>query len=206
MTTYQLKKDSLNPRAVVGFLAGYFLLLRVSDKMVIARNLSTIVDKQPIKLLPTKQERTKLCRKTSSKDTAGPAWFNMPTAQLTPELEKDIKVLSMRAALDPKRHYKSLEKIGQMSGKERKKGENSGSLYVQVGTIVSDPTGFYTDRLTRKERAPTILDSLIKDTQSKTYLKKKFNELHQANQRGGRGIFRKAMVKKPWLRKRVNVN
>ena len=33
-------------------------------------------------------------------------WFNLPATQLTPEIEKDMKIMKMRNILDRKRHYK----------------------------------------------------------------------------------------------------
>ncbi|XP_020521690.1 deoxynucleotidyltransferase terminal-interacting protein 2 [Amborella trichopoda] len=47
----------------------------------------------------------KLLRK-QVKDTAGQKWFDMPAAAITPELKKDLQIVKLRAALDPKRHYK----------------------------------------------------------------------------------------------------
>ena len=38
--------------------------------------------------------------------SAGSGWFDMPAPQLTPELKNDLRLLRMRGALDPARHYK----------------------------------------------------------------------------------------------------
>ncbi|TYG78673.1 hypothetical protein ES288_D02G078600v1 [Gossypium darwinii] len=51
----------------------------------------------------------KLLRK-QVKDTAGTAWFDMPAPTLTPELKKDLQLLKLRGAIDPKRHYKKESK------------------------------------------------------------------------------------------------
>ena len=39
--------------------------------------------------------------------TTGGGWFDMPAPQLAAELKNDLKLLRMRNALDPARHYKS---------------------------------------------------------------------------------------------------
>ena len=39
--------------------------------------------------------------------SAGKGWFDMPAPQVTPELKNDLKLLRMRNALDPSRHYKA---------------------------------------------------------------------------------------------------
>ena len=41
--------------------------------------------------------------------SAGRGWFDMPAPQLTEELKNDLKLLRMRNALDPTRHYKTAD-------------------------------------------------------------------------------------------------
>ncbi len=41
--------------------------------------------------------------------TAGDGWFNLPATPITPELRSDLKVLRMRSAIDPQRHYKKAD-------------------------------------------------------------------------------------------------
>lgn len=38
--------------------------------------------------------------------TKGDNWFNFSSMEITPEIHKDLEVLQMRSALDPKRFYK----------------------------------------------------------------------------------------------------
>ena len=111
-------------------------------------------------------------KKSKSKDTAGAAWFDLPATPVTPELEKDLKVLSMRGALDRKQFYRG----GEQPGK---------SKYFQIGTVVDSAAGFYSDRLPKKLRPKSIVDTLLKDEESKAYFKKKFNEL-QVKYKSGR--------------------
>ena len=60
-----------------------------------------------------------------SEDTAGASWGHMRAPQLTTELKRDLLLVKMRGALDPKRFYRSSD-----SGKGLPK-------YFQVGTIVA---------------------------------------------------------------------
>ena len=39
--------------------------------------------------------------------SAGQQWFDMPAPRLTAELKTDLKLLKLRGALDPSRHYKA---------------------------------------------------------------------------------------------------
>lgn len=151
--------------------------------MVITRNLSARAE-APLTLLPSTQDRKKKAK--ASTDTAGPAWFNMPHAQMTPELEKDIQLLRMRSALDPKRHYRKNEKI--LAGK-----------YLQVGTIINNPTGFYNDRLSKRQRAATVIDTLMRDYEHQRYLKNKFDKLQENYQSGSKAAYTKRFARKPWL-------
>lgn len=38
--------------------------------------------------------------------SAGKEWFDLPATTITPELKNDLRILKMRGALDPSRHYK----------------------------------------------------------------------------------------------------
>ncbi|CAI4211423.1 unnamed protein product [Parascedosporium putredinis] len=67
---------------------------------------------------------------TNTADNAGPAWFGLPKAKMTPELKRDLQVLRLRGALNPKIHYK---KSGTKSLVPR---------YCHVGEIVEGPTDF----------------------------------------------------------------
>ena len=126
-----------------------------------------------ITILPTASQRKSLQNSQKQKETAGPGWFDLPAPEMTPELEKDLKVLSMRGALDRKRFYRG----GEQPGK---------SKYFQVGTIQESKAGFYGDRLTKRERPKSFVDGLLKDQDSQAYYRKKFNELQAKYQKNGK--------------------
>lgn len=137
--------------------------------MTFSPSSTTVKD---ISLLPTAAQRKALKDKKKAKETAGPGWFDMPAPEMTPELEKDLKVLSMRGALDRKRHYRA-EVVGK-------------SKYFQMGTVVSSSAGFYSDRIPKRQQPKSLVDALLKDEDSKAYYRKKFNELQERYQRNGR--------------------
>ncbi|PJF16509.1 hypothetical protein PSACC_03696 [Paramicrosporidium saccamoebae] len=153
--------------------------------MGITRDLSKVAE-QPLKLLPTRQERINHKKQRNTQDSTGPAWFNMAAADITPELEKDVKLLQMRAALDPKQHYKKGERI--LQGK-----------YFQVGTVVNDATSHYSHRLTKRQQGGTVLDTLMRDTKRQQYFKKKYNALQEASVKAGKAPYLKRKQKQqPW--------
>ena len=155
------------------------------------------VNSSGIKALPSASERRADKQKSKSKDTAGAGWFDLPATPITPELEKDLKVLSMRGALDRKQFYRG----GEQPGK---------SKFFQIGTVIDSAAGFYSDRLPRKLRPKSIVDTLLKDEESKAYFKKKFNELQvkyksgrktsDSNSKGGRNFHSKGGSFKPKTR------
>ncbi|MFS7926362.1 putative Fcf2 pre-rRNA processing [Helianthus anomalus] len=64
----------------------------------------------------------------------------------------------LRNVINPKRHYK--------------KGDsklNTFPKYFQVGTVVEPVSEYFTSRLTRKERKPTLADELLSDKSLKDY-------------------------------------
>ncbi|CAG8556372.1 3170_t:CDS:2 [Diversispora eburnea] len=125
-------------------------------------------------------QQTKLSKKEKQKlreSTSGPGWFDMPKPELTPEIKRDLHVIKLRNVLDPKRFYKK---------------DNSKNIpkYFQVGTIIEGPTDFYASRLPRKERKKTIVDELMADDKAKKYYKRKFLEIQETKQSGGKKYYK----------------
>jgi len=124
----------------------------------------------------------------SSAPTAGKDWFNLsrPSA-LTPELKSDLKLLSLRAYMDPKKFYK----------KESRKKKIVPTFF-QVGTVIAGAQEFYSARLTNKQRTSHYADELIDPSKSvggvkkmKHYLKRKVIEVQTQNQPAPRTHFNK---------------
>lgn len=105
------------------------------------------------------------------KDTAGSNWFDVPAPTMTPELQKDLQLLKLRNAMDPKRHYK--------------KGDLKSSKYFQVGTVIESPLDFFSGRLTKKERKASLADELLSDRTLGEYRKRKVREIEETNRPAG---------------------
>lgn len=125
---------------------------------------------------------------TTDKGTAGPGWFDMVPTESSAELEADLRLLSMRGALDPKHHYRrGVVDTIKANGKRR----DGSKPMVQLGTVIEPAIGYYTDRLTRKQRAQTMLDTLMRDVEKQQFLKRKYQTLQDASRSryggGGRG-------------------
>ncbi|XP_078159501.1 rRNA-processing protein fcf2-like [Carex rostrata] len=114
------------------------------------------------------QKLNKLLRK-NAKDTSGKSWFDMPAPTITPELKADLEILRLRSVIDPKQHFKKA--VG-----------NSKTLpkYFQVGTVIEPASEYFSGRLTKKERKPTLADELLSDPTFKAYKKRKIVEIHES--------------------------
>ncbi|KAL3824638.1 hypothetical protein ACJIZ3_020667 [Penstemon smallii] len=123
--------------------------------------------------------------KKQVKDTAGKNWFDMPAQTITPELKKDLQLLKLRSAIDPKRHYKK----GDSKLKTLPK-------YFQVGTVIESASEFYANRLTKKERKATLADELLSDNNFGQYRKRKVREIEEINRPGGVDKWKNSKSKK----------
>ncbi|XP_058727270.1 rRNA-processing protein fcf2-like [Vicia villosa] len=108
------------------------------------------------------------------KDTAGKRWFDMPAQTMTPELQRDLKLLKLRDVIDPKRHYKK----GDSKSKTLPK-------YFQIGTIVGSSLDYFSGRLTKKERKESFADELLADQNNSAYRKRKVQEIEEQRQPAG---------------------
>ncbi|CDP20132.1 unnamed protein product [Coffea canephora] len=123
----------------------------------------------------------KLLRK-QLQQTAGKHWFDMPAPTLTPELKKDLHLLKLRSAMDPKRHYK---KGDSRSKTLPKYFQASHPIFDQVGTVIESASEFYAGRLTKKERKATLADELLSDSNLAQYRKRKVQEIEEQNRPAG---------------------
>ncbi|MBA0827863.1 hypothetical protein Goarm_012607 [Gossypium armourianum] len=109
----------------------------------------------------------KLLRK-QVKDTAGTAWFDMPAPTLTPELKKDLQLLKSNMP-----HLNAFEALLLHNAK------------AQVGTVVESVTDYYSGRMTKKEKKPTLADELLSDPAVRQYRKRKVREIEERNRPAG---------------------
>ncbi|MBA0701521.1 hypothetical protein Goari_020553 [Gossypium aridum] len=109
----------------------------------------------------------KLLRK-QVKDTAGTAWFDMPAPTLTPELKKDLQLLKSNMP-----HLNGFEALLLHNAK------------AQVGTVVESVTDYYSGRMTKKEKKPTLADELLSDPAVRQYRKRKVREIEERNRPAG---------------------
>lgn len=116
---------------------------------------------------PVPQRR--VSKKKTEPETAGKNWFDLGKPEMTPELKRDLQLLKMRHVLDPKRFYKKVDEP---------------SKYFAVGTIQEDPTEFFSNRLTKKERKSTLAEEVL--STRKDYFKSKYRDIQKTKTSGRR--------------------
>lgn len=99
-------------------------------------------------------------------------WFHIGKTEMTPQVKRDLLVIKHRQALDPKRHYKKDKWVLPKN--------------FQVGTLVEDKSEFYSSRINKKQRSSTILGSLVNETDTNKYFKRKYAEVQDIKTRYGR--------------------
>jgi len=137
--------------------------------------VNNLVDGLYVPPLDEKKQR-KLAQK-NVKESAGKSWFNMPAPTITPEVKRDLQLLKLRNVIDPKQHYKTNDTKGVPK-------------FFQVGRYIEGPTEFYSSRLTKKERKETFADELLSNSQLKSYRKRKYTEIQEQKQQGGKKSYK----------------
>ncbi|KAJ6264807.1 hypothetical protein Dda_0959 [Drechslerella dactyloides] len=115
--------------------------------------------------------------------TAGPAWYNMPATELTPQIKRDLQMIKLRNVLDPHKHFKGDDWKGKLP------------KYFQMGTLIEGPTEYYSARLNNKDRQKSMVDEVLANRGSKDRFKRKYAEI-QAKKRSGRKEFYKKLKEK----------
>lgn len=116
------------------------------------------------------ERRLREQRRREREKTKGKQWFNLPAKEMTEEIKRDLQVIQMRSALDPKRFYK-------------KNDLKVLPKYFQIGKVIDTPLNYYNGRLTNKERKRTIVDELMADAEFSKYNKRKYKEIIEENKK-----------------------
>lgn len=116
--------------------------------------------------------------------TSGPQWYDMPKAEITPSLKRDLQLIEMRNVLDPHRHYKKNNRKGKLP------------TFSQVGTVIEGPTEWYSGRINRKDRSKTFVEEETKNEQQTGRFKRKYAEIQDKKTSGKKAYYKKLMEKR----------
>ena len=109
--------------------------------------------------------------------TAGPQWFGMETPELTPEVERDLRMLRLRGYMNPKQFYKK----DDFAGKKLPE-------HFQIGTVIA---GLGEKSLRKRERPTSITDEILHNDEVKKYARRVFDEVQTKSLSGGKKSFRR---------------
>jgi hypothetical protein len=133
-----------------------------SAAAVLAPGLAGGVEPHPLKL-------GKRARKRGRPDTAGAGWANMRSQELTPELKRELQMIRMRGALDPKRFYRTSDMKKELP------------KYFQMGTVVEGAGGGKT-----RPAAGGLFQATLNDQKIRARAKSQFRKVQQATMAGVR--------------------
>jgi len=89
----------------------------------------------------------------------------------------------MRAVLDPKRMYK-------------KQGSFKIPQYSQIGTIIEGPTEYFSARVSKADRANTLLEETIAAEAKSGRFKTRYAELQRKKTSGKKAFYRSLVAKR----------
>ena len=98
---------------------------------------------------------------------AGPGWHHIPERELTPDQRRELKLLKLRGAMDPKQHYRAAD-------------SSKLPTRFHVGTVIEGPAEYYSGRLSRRERRPNFTQQVLGDDAVRAYAKRKFRSINEA--------------------------
>jgi hypothetical protein len=109
--------------------------------------------------------------------TAGPQWFNMETPEVTPEVERDLRMIRLRAYMNPKQFYKR----DDFAGKKLPE-------HFQIGTVIA---GLGEKSLKKRERPTSITGEILGNEEVKKYARRVYDEVQAKSLSGGKKSYKR---------------
>ena len=115
-------------------------------------------------------DKTKVRRelRKMERKTAGKGWFDMKAVEYTPELRREMRMLKLRGAYDPKRFYKNAD-------------TSRLPTHFQVGTVVGGAADFYSARLAKKDQKRTLAEEIMHDKDIEHVRRHRFAKIQEKN-------------------------
>jgi len=140
-----------------------------NDKLILSDDLRKVFfeaapgdEKLEIKPMVGKKSLARQ-KKAEREKTKGSDWFDMKAPEITEEVKRDLEVLQMRGALDPKRFYK-------------KNDRSVLPKYFQIGQYIDGPLD-HSKHGQKKSKKKSLVDELMADAEFKKYNKRKYTEI-----------------------------
>jgi len=118
--------------------------------------------------------------------SAGPMWFDMQAPVLTPEVQRDLRVLRLRSYANPKHFFKTDDYVS----KDRK--HRLPSVF-QLGTVIA---GAGETPKPRRERKANIALEVLADEETRRYAAHVFKSVQDKKKSGGKNAYKRKMNKR----------
>lgn len=109
-------------------------------------------------------------KKAERDKTKGSDWYDMKAPEMTEEVKRDLEILQMRNAIDPKRFYKKNDRTVLPK-------------YFQIGQYVDGPLDRHSNKGEKKSKSKSLVDELMADAEFKKYNKRKYTEIIEEKSR-----------------------
>ena len=100
--------------------------------------------------------------------TAGKGWFDMKAVEYTPELRREMRMLKLRGAYDPKRFYKNAD-------------TSKLPTHFQRGTVIGGAADYYSARLAKKDQKRTLAEEIMADKDIERVRRHRFAKIQEKN-------------------------
>lgn len=100
--------------------------------------------------------------------TAGKGWFDMKAVEYTPELRREMRMLKLRGAYDPKRFYKNAD-------------TSKLPTHFQMGTVIGGAADYYSARLAKKDQKRTLAEEIMADKDIERVRRHRFAKIQEKN-------------------------
>jgi len=121
-------------------------------------------------LFQSPADPTKINReiRKNERQTAGKGWFDMKAVEYTPELRREMRMLKLRGAYDPKRFYKNADTTKLPT-------------HFQIGTVVGGAADFYSARLAKRDQKQTLAEEILHDKDIERVRRDRFAKIQEKN-------------------------
>lgn len=100
--------------------------------------------------------------------TAGKGWFDMKAVEYTPELRREMRMLKLRGAYDPKRFYKNADTTRLPT-------------HFQIGTVIGGAADWHSARLAKRDQKQTLAEEILADKDIERVRRNRFAKIQEKN-------------------------
>ena len=117
---------------------------------------------------PMDQTKVRREMKKMERKTAGKGWFDMKAVEYTPEMRREMRMLKLRGAYDPKRFYKNADTTRLPT-------------HFQIGTVIGGAADWHSARLAKRDQKQTLAEEILADKDIERVRRNRFAKIQEKN-------------------------